>query len=58
MDIDTFTINWNEGILEPGDTEADIDMPTGSDGFNLAYIILSFRSQTITGGTMGFFISG
>ena len=58
VDIDTFTINWNEGILDPGDTEADIDMPTGSDGFNLAYIILSFRSQTITGGTISFLISG
>jgi hypothetical protein len=67
IDIDTFYIEWNDGILEPGDTSAQIDMPTGgryppynysSDGFNIIYIILSFRSEVTTGGTLSYLIGG
>jgi hypothetical protein len=68
VDIDTFYIEWDDGILEPGYTSAQVDMPTGaryppytggsSDGFNIVYIILSFRSGVTTGGTISFSIIG
>lgn len=58
IDVDTFYIEWTDGILEPGDTQAQVDLPTGSDGFNLIYIVLSFRSDIITGGTIGYLIHG
>jgi len=71
VDIDTFYIEWDypigDPILEPGDTSAQVDMPTGgryppygasSDGFNIIYIILSFRSETTSGGTISYLIQG
>ncbi len=58
VDIDTFVVEWDDGILETGDTSADVDLPTQSDGFNLVYIILSFRSDVTSGGTISFLISG
>ncbi len=65
IDIDTFCITWGSGILQPGDTSAQVDMPTGgryppygasSDGFNTVYIILSFRSDVTTGGTLSYLL--
>jgi len=58
VDIDTFVVEWDDGILETGDTSADVDLPTQSDGFNLVYIILSFRSDVTSGGTISFLIAG
>jgi len=58
VDVDTFYVEWDDGILEPGNTSAQVDMPTGNDGFNTIYIILSFRSETTTGGTVSFLIAG
>ena len=58
VDIDTFVIEWDDDIVQPGDSSADIDLPTWSDGFNLVYIILSFRSEVTTGGTISFLLSG
>jgi len=58
VDIDTFVVEWDDDILETGDTSADVDLPTQSDGFNLVYIILSFRSDVTSGGTISFLISG
>jgi hypothetical protein len=50
IDIDTFTVDYP--TLRPGDTSAEINLPTGdghtSDGFTLIYIILSFRSEIHT----------
>ena len=53
-DIDTFYINYP--VLQPGDTSARIDLPTGSDGFTLIFIIISFRSDTVTGGAITYLI--
>ncbi len=58
MDIDTFNVTWASGLLEPGDTTAQLDLPTGTDNWNLIYIILSFRSKTTTGGTSHYVIHG
>jgi hypothetical protein len=51
VDIDTFEITWESGLLAPDDTSAQVDMITGVDRWNLIYIILSFRSEITTRGT-------
>jgi hypothetical protein len=51
VDIDTFYVRWDSGLLQPGNTSARIDMPTTTDSWNLVYIILSFRSKAVIGGT-------
>ena len=56
IDVDTFSVLWNDGILEPGDTQLHLDMTTGTDAWNLIYIILSVRSETVTGGTSNYVI--
>ena len=61
VDIDTFDVPWenssNENLVEPGDTTARINLPTGSDSWNLVYIILSMHSETVTGGTVHYVIN-
>ncbi|NQT73762.1 MAG: hypothetical protein HQ553_13500 [Chloroflexi bacterium] len=56
IDIDTFDITWDSGLLEPGDTSAQIDMVTDIDSWNMIYIILSFRSNVETGGYMSYLL--
>ncbi|MFC1902214.1 hypothetical protein ACFLX3_04740, partial [Chloroflexota bacterium] len=58
VDIDTFYVTWASGMLEPGDTTAHLDLPTGTDNWNLIYIILSMCSETVTGGTTHYVING
>jgi len=58
VDIDTFYVTWASGLLEADDTEAHIDLPTETDNWNLIYIILSLRSETVTGGTVHYVIRG
>jgi hypothetical protein len=57
IDIDTFSITWDSGLLHADDTQAQIDLPTETDNFNLIYIILSVRSATVIGGTEHYIIS-
>ncbi len=57
IDIDTFTITWSDGILFADDTEAQIDLISDEDNFNLIYMILSVRSETVIGGTKHYVIS-
>jgi hypothetical protein len=56
IDIDTFSIKWEDEILEPGDSSVQVDLTTWIDSWNLIYIILSFRSATITGGTVTYLL--
>jgi len=56
VDIDTFSITWASGLLESGDTSAQLDLPTVDDSWNLVYIILSLRSETVTGSTTHYII--
>ena len=58
MDIDTFYVTWASGLLEPGDNTAQLDMPNPTENWNLIYIILSLRSETVTGGTVHYVIHG
>ncbi len=55
IDIDTFTIGWD--ILHADDTEAQIDLVSDNDNFNLIYLVLSVRSETVIGGTRHYTIS-
>ncbi|MBT4510933.1 MAG: hypothetical protein HOC20_01805, partial [Chloroflexi bacterium] len=62
VDIDTFEVAWDDTdsfgdpLLEPGDSFADIEMHTGVDSWNLIYIILSVRSETLTPGAMDYML--
>ncbi len=62
IDIDTFYVPWGDpptsGMLEPGETSVQVDLYTGVDSWNLIYIIFSFRSETVTGGTVTYLIWG
>ncbi len=58
IDIDTFDVTWSSGLLEPGDTSAQVTMPTQTDSWNLVYIILSFRSEITTSGTITYLYIG
>lgn len=50
IDIDTFSVQYP--YIKPGDTEAEVQMPTSFDSWNLVYIVLSFRSEITVGGTI------
>ena len=64
IDIDTLGLNppggqyitWASGILQEGDTSAQVDLVTHTDVWNLVYMILSFRSETSTGGSLTYLI--
>jgi hypothetical protein len=62
IDIDTFYVPWgnppSSGLLRPEDSSALVALQTGSDSWNLIYIIISFRSRTVTGGTVTYLIRG
>jgi len=51
VDIDTFYVTWASGLLEADDIDAHIDLPSQTDNWNLVYMILSLRSETVTGST-------
>lgn len=54
VDIDTFSID--SSIVGPGDTQAQVNLSTQSDGFILVYLILSFRSDVVTGGAIHYLL--
>jgi hypothetical protein len=56
VDVDTFHVTWDSGLLEPGDTSAEVDIYTGIDIWNLVYTILSFRSSVTSGGTISYLV--
>jgi hypothetical protein len=66
IDIDTLGIDptanppqyitWASGILQAGDTSAQVDIHTDTDIWNLIYIILSFRSTVVTGGDLSYLV--
>jgi len=43
VDIDSF--NVSSPIIHPGDTSAQVQLGTGTDNWNLIYILLAFRSE-------------
>jgi PAS domain S-box-containing protein len=57
IDVDTFEIAWDDGILQPGDTMLHLDMVSGTDAWNFIYLIMSVRSETLTSGTTHYIIN-
>jgi len=57
IDVDTFDVLWNDEILTPKDTKLHLDMDSGTDAWNLIYVIVSVRSETVTSGT-GHYVIG
>ena len=47
IDVDTFDTS---AYIHSGDSEAEVVLDNGEEIYNLIYIILSFRSETTTGG--------
>jgi hypothetical protein len=52
VDIDHFDITWASDILHPYDASALIEVPTGTDGFTMSYMLLLFRSELGPGGVI------
>ena len=53
VDIDTFDMSHR---ISPGDTTAKIVLGSSYDIYSVVYIILSFRSEITTGGTINYLI--
>lgn len=56
VDIDPFDIYWADGILNPGASSVQIDIPTQTDGFTMVYMIFSFRSAIKTSESISYTI--
>ncbi len=56
IDVDTFNVTWDSGLVNSGDTSAHLDVFTKQDVWNIVYIIISFRDKTTTGGSMSYLI--
>ncbi len=52
IDIDQFFVTWASQILKPMDVSAQINVPTGTDGFTMSYMLLQFRSELGPGGVI------
>jgi len=57
VDIDTFTIYWDDDIIHADDTEAYIALDSETDNYNVIYIILSVRSKTTISGAKHYVIN-
>jgi hypothetical protein len=66
VDIDTLGldppngkyITWDSELIKPGETEAEIIVHTRTDYWFMVYMILAFRSETTTGGSLTYLIHG
>ena len=56
IDLDTYSIDGSDGIIDPADSEATVRLTTGTDIWNLAYMILSFRSDNVGGGCLTYVV--
>lgn len=57
VDIKTFVILWESGLLNQGATSVRIDLPTQTDQWNFVYMILSFRSSVTIGGSVSYLVT-
>jgi hypothetical protein len=64
IDIDTFQVSWSSGVLQEGDSSADVVLgnaspdPNDAELIMVAYIIVSFRSSITSGGTLSYLVRG
>ena len=54
IDIDTFTVAYP--LIQPDDFQAQVDLYTPMDTWNLIYIILSFRSDVVPSSTISYLV--
>jgi hypothetical protein len=52
IDIDQFFVTWASQILKPMDVSVLVEVPTGTDGFTMSYMLLQFRSELGPGGVI------
>jgi hypothetical protein len=64
IDIDTFQVRWDENILEPDQFSATVVLgnasssPYDAELIVVVYIIISFRSDVTSGGTISYLVRG
>jgi hypothetical protein len=56
IDLDTFSIDGPSGIIDPADSSATVRLRTGTDVWNLVYMILSFRSDKVGSGLVTYIV--
>jgi hypothetical protein len=56
IDLDTYTIDGSTGIIRPADSSATVRLRTGTDVWNMVYMILSFRSDVIGTGLVSYIV--
>jgi hypothetical protein len=56
IDIDTFSISGPSKIIKPADSSATVRLKTGTDIWNLVYMILSFRSDKVGSGLVTYIV--
>jgi hypothetical protein len=64
IDIDTFQVTWASGVLQQGDSSAEVVLgnaspdPNDAELIMVVYIIVSFRSDVTSGGTLSYLVRG
>ena len=56
IDLDTYIIDGSTGIIDPADSSATVRLTTGTDVWNLCYMILSFRSDKVGSGLVTYIV--
>ena len=62
IDVDNFQVTWSSGLLQPGDTSAEVVLgnagtyPEDAELIMVVYVIIAFRSEATTGGTLGYLV--
>ena len=56
IDLDTYIIDGSTGIIDPADSSATVRLTTGTDIWNLVYMILSFRSDKVGSGLVTYIV--
>jgi hypothetical protein len=56
IDLDTYSIDGSQHYIQPADSSATVRMKTGTDVWNLVYMILSFRSDITGNGLLSYVI--
>jgi hypothetical protein len=56
VDLDTFEITGDSGIIQPAASTATVRLATGADSWNLVYMVLSFRSDISASGLLNYIV--
>ncbi len=56
IDLDTYIIDGSDGIIEPADSSATVRLTTGTDIWNMVYMVVSFRSDRVGSGFVTYIV--